>query len=466
MSDLQVLTVDQMRAAEQALIEAGSSELDLMERAGTRCAQWIWRFAAGGSVTLLCGPGNNGGDGYVIARELERRGLEVCVAAPSPPQTPSAQAAAATYSGKVLGCAENLGGDVFVDAGFGSGLSRWLDASWSGALSGLAERHKSCVAIDVPSGVSCDNGALLTDHLPRFDLTLALGAWKHAHRCYPAAQYMGQSRLVGIGIEAVKGAAQLTARPTINAPALDAHKYRRGLVAVIAGAMPGAALLACEAAQRSGAGYVKLLGKIGNRRAPSGLVVQSGDMLAALHDARMRALLIGPGLGRGEAAEARLTQALSANIPCVLDADALHLLRPCMLDTPHMCLATPHDGELEAMCAHFKIAEKDRAARAAHLAQASGLTILAKGPDTLIAAPGEGVHYGPSASSWLSQAGSGDVLAGIALGRMAGGGQSAGQAAREAVWIHREAARLCGAGFTADDLARQVSGSLGAFCAR
>jgi len=144
-----------------------------------------------------------------------------------------------------------------------------------------------------------------------------------------------------------------------------------------------------------------------------------------------------------------------------LDADALLLLKSDMLHQGTSYLATPHDGELEALCCQFAVVAKGRQARAQALAQASGMVIVAKGPDTVVAAPDGRVALAPPASSWLSVAGSGDVLAGIAASRVAKGADPF-TAACEAVWLHGKAARICGVVFTADDLAQAVSSAYAA----
>ena len=455
----QVLTAAQMRRAERALIDAGSSESELMELAGKGCAEWIWRIAAGRSVTVLCGPGNNGGDGYVIARVLEERGLAVQVIAPHPPTAEAARAAAAGFRGAIVQNAESARGDVLVDCLFGTGLTRILSGDHQQLLRSAAARHEYTIAVDLPSGAETDSGAMLGEELPHYDLTLALGAWKPAHFRQPACAHLGELRCVPIGIGSVAGAAQLIERPSIAAPPGDAHKYTRGLACVVAGAMPGAALLACQAAQRSGAGYVKLLGKIGNRRAAPSLVTAGGPLSDTLDDKRIGAVLIGPGLGRDDAARERLKTAIARADRLVLDADALHLLTPAMLRDGAHYLATPHDGELAALCRSFGTQGEDRTSRAIALAAASGMTVLAKGPDSVIAAPDGSVFIAEPATSWLSVAGSGDVLAGIALSRMANG-RSPLDAACEAVWLHGEAARLSGPAFTADDLAAGVPSAM------
>ncbi|WP_324075846.1 MAG: NAD(P)H-hydrate epimerase [Erythrobacter sp.] len=460
MSAAQVLTAAQMRAAEQALFDAGASVSDLMEVAAGGAAEWIRRVAAGRSVTVLCGPGNNGGDGYVIARALREAGNAVTVIAPLDPATDAAKEAKRRWNGPVA-TAASAAGDVFVDCLFGSGLARPLVAEHALLLRDLAARHRYKVAVDVPSGIASDSGVVLNERLPAFDLTLALGAWKFAHWSLPGRSLMGQMRLVPIGIAPVEGAAQLADRPRIAAPATDSHKYRRGLIGIVAGAMPGASLLAAAAAQHAGAGYVKLLSPQTDPRTPADVVSDTAPLGQALADPRMTAVLVGPGLGRDEAARARLGAALAQASALVVDADALMLLTPDMLARKVPILATPHDGELETLCRSFGVIAEGRRDRALALARISGMVVLAKGPDSLVAAPDGRLALGLPAPSWLSVAGSGDVLAGIAASRMAAGCNPF-TAGTEALWLHGEAARRAGPAFTPSLLAERVSEALAA----
>ncbi|MHA7818483.1 MAG: NAD(P)H-hydrate dehydratase [Erythrobacter sp.] len=459
MTDTQILTAAQMRAAEQAVFDTGTGVFELMQIAAGGAAEWIRRIAAGRSVTVLCGPGNNGGDGYVIAHLLREAGNDVTVIAPVEPKTDAAKQAREQWGPQVLTSGGKTHGEVLVDGLFGSGLARPLSAEHALLLRDLAARHHLSVAVDVPSGIASDTGELLNDKLPEFDVTLALGAWKFAHWSLPGRAKMGTLRLVAIGIDPVEGAAQLVTRPDLSAPALDAHKYRRGLAAIVSGAMLGAGRLAAGAAMGAGAGYVKLLGPA-NSDNPA-LVTVSGDLGQALSDERIDAVLVGPGLGRDADAAERLSQALAARKPTVLDADALMTLKPSMLADEIPYLATPHDGELEVLCRSFSVLSEARRERARVLARASNMVVLAKGPDTIIAAPDGRIALAPPASSWLSVAGSGDVLAGIAVSRMAGGADPF-EAACEAVWLHGEAARICGAAFSPLELAQAVPDALAA----
>ena len=461
MSACQVLTSAQMRAAEQALFDAGVSVPDLMETAAGGAAEWIRRIAAGRRVTVLCGPGNNGGDGYVIARRLAEAGHAVEIIAPLPPATEAARQARHRWGGPVATCDMNAHGEVLIDCLFGSGLTRSLSKEHSDLLAALGTQHKLKVAVDVPSGIASDSGAVLGEGLPRFDLTLALGAWKFAHWSLPGRALMGQLRLVPIGIGAVAGAAQLIAKPAITPPAADTYKYKRGLLAIVAGAMPGASLLAARAAQHAGAGYVKLLSPAADPRTPPDIVTETATLEQALADPRMAAVLVGPGLGRDGRAQALLRGSLADAPALVLDADALMLLDPAAATHGKPILATPHDGELAALCRAFGITAEGRRARALALARASGMVVLAKGPDSCVAAPDGRLALAPPASSWLSVAGTGDVLAGIAASRMAAG-EDPFTAACRAIWLHGEAARRVGAAFTPSQLAERVQHALAA----
>jgi hydroxyethylthiazole kinase-like uncharacterized protein yjeF len=458
----QVLTVAQMRAAEEALIAAGSSVDALMQIAGRGAAEWVWRMAAGRPVTVLCGPGNNGGDGYVIAEAIRERGVPVTVVAGTEPKTDAARKAKALFHGEVVGPESAVRGDVLVDCLFGSGLTRGLGAEHLGLLTRLAASHGYRIAVDVPSGVESDSGALLNEGLPRFDLTIALGAWKQAHFLMPACAMMGTLRLVGIGAQPVCGAASVVQRPRLNAPAADAHKYRRGLLGVILGEMPGAAVLAAVAAQGAGAGYVKLLGE-GGAALPVDLVGEARSLPESLADKRWSALLVGPGLGRHAASLEALVEVLASAVPAVFDADALVLLAPRLLaERKAPLVATPHEGELTALEAAFDCqGGGSKVDRARALAAVSGMVIVAKGPDTVIATPDGRTAFAPRASAWLSTAGTGDVLAGTIASRLATRADPFA-AACEGVWLHAEAARRAGPVFTAGKLAEQIAGAYAA----
>lgn len=447
----QILTAAQMREAEEALIAKGESVQSLMERAGTGAVEWVWRMAAGRSVTVLCGPGNNGGDGYVIARVLHQRCVKVQVVAPIDPRTEAAKLARDAYTGPQ---ALDASGDVLVDCLFGTGLSRPLSDDLAALLSRLARQHERLIAVDLPSGVDSDSGELFNTDLPQYDLTVALGAWKAAHWLMPAMEGMGERKLVEIGIGKVGEAARLSTLPTLLPPERAAHKYSRGMLVVVAGAMPGAALLAASAAQHGGAGYVKLFAAEDDDAfaAPSDLVAEQGSLFDLVRDERIDAFLIGPGLGRSAEARSRLDWVLACDLPTVVDADALVLLDPTMLEG-RSCpiIATPHAGELDQLADAFEAVGLDRLEQVQEMAEDIEGVIVAKGPDTLIASAGSPVIVMPPAPSWLSTAGTGDVLAGL-IGSRLTTGVSARRAAEQGCWLHGQAARLSGPAFSAGTL--------------
>jgi hydroxyethylthiazole kinase-like uncharacterized protein yjeF len=262
---------------------------------------------------------------------------------------------------------------------------------------------------------------------------------------------MGRIVVADIGIEAESSLREIS-RPAIRAPGPDDHKYRRGLVLVVGGTMAGAAALAAGAALRAGAGYVILAGEGGT--APEAVVRRSADELdALLGDDRIGALLVGPGLGRDESARRVLDAALASPHPLVLDGDALWLLgeQRNVFSGMQPVIATPHEGEFRRAFGHE--GSKVDAARAA--AAETGMTIVHKGADTVVASPDGRAAIAPPAPHWLASAGTGDVLAGIAAARLAAR-EEPFEAACAAVWLHGRAAELAGPGLIADDLAAHL----------
>jgi len=445
---LPVLTATQMKAAEALALAQGATESDLMERAGLGVADWVLRLCSGHDVLILCGPGNNGGDGYVAARYLRERGMEVRIAATGEPTTDVAADNRTRWDGPVEAIETAAPATILVDALFGTGLSRPLDPALATRLAALVAAASYSVAVDVPSGVASDDGARLGGG-PSFDLTLALGALKPAHVLQPAASHCGALRVIDIGVDTASEVALLS-RPALSPPGPLDHKYSRGMVAVVAGLMPGAAVLTSIAALRSGAGYVALHGGAGG---PNALVHRECDS-DALADRRIAALVIGPGLGRGADAAHRLALALAARHAMIVDGDALHLVTLDQLRAyPAPLILTPHAGEFSALFGKLPGSKIDQARMAA---RRSGAVVVFKGADTVIAAPDGQVRVAINASPWLSTAGTGDVLAGAIAAALAGG-MTAFDAAGAGVWLHHRAAQLCGAAFIADDLAQALS---------
>jgi hydroxyethylthiazole kinase-like uncharacterized protein yjeF len=433
-----VLTVAEMRAAEN---NGGVPLQILMDRAGHALAESVWRFGGGQRVLIACGPGNNGGDGYVAARWLMAWGLDVSIAATEDPKTEMAIAARAVWGGPVGTLEAAPSAPVLVDAVFGTGLTRALPPEIAGPLHRVASSANVVIAADLPSGLGTDDGR---DHgAIRADITIAFGAVKPAHLLQPGASLCGKVRIADIGIACI-GSASVLQKPTLAAPGPNDHKYTRGMVVVVGGAMGGAAALSATAAARSGAGYVVGIGITGE--IPHAIVRRDADFLPGLlNDERVGAVVIGPGLGHGDRARELLAKAITSDRSLVLDGDALQSDLPRRSEPVIM---TPHAGEFARM---FGDSEASKIDRARNAAEQSGATIVFKGADTVIASPGGRVTLCPPASAWLSTAGTGDVLAGIA-GAMLARGLASHNAACAAVWLHGEAARRAGRAMIADDL--------------
>ena len=446
-----ILTAEQMRLAEQAAIDAGVGVEQLMERAGEGLAEAAYRFAGPMPTLILCGPGNNGGDGYVAARILAERGVEVRIAALSEPKSDAAKWARSQWNGEV----EQLSGDtspapLMIDALFGTGLKRGLEERLAGQMGRLAEAAVLTVACDLPSGIEADSGAELS-LVPRFNLTVTFGALKPAHRLFPAMHKCGRVVLADIGIDAE------TIWHEIGPPRLPpidptANKYNRGLVSIVGGQMPGAAALAAIAASKGGAGTVRLYARDPLGNVPAAIVQGREWDEEGL---RRGSFLIGPGLGRDKRASKILKEVLDSGRPVVIDADALRLLTPEQLSGlahEQRPILTPHGGEFEHLFGKLGGSKVEQTLQAA---RRTNSVIAYKGPDTIVAAPDGRVAFAPPAPSYLASAGSGDVLAGIAAAILSRVDDSF-EAACAAVWLHGRAAEIAGPQMIADDLAAAV----------
>lgn len=444
-----ILTAAAMHDAETAAAASGTSLAELMERAGAALADWAWRMAAGRPIRILAGPGNNGGDAYVAARLLAARGASVDVIALAPPRTDLAQAAAIAWGGAVLGMdAPTLPGSLMIDCLFGTGLDRPLAADAIVMLDRHGAVASAILAADLPSGVGSDDGRLLGCGHPA-TATLALGALKPAHLLFPAAAQCGRVIYADIGVDALSNV-RVATMPVLDPSGWDDHKYSRGMVAVVAGQMAGAAELAARASARAGAGYVLLAGSKLAPAAPFAIVRKARVELDTLADTRIGAVVIGCGLGDGEGDLARLDAALASGRPLVLDAGAIHPALANGITVP--AILTPHGGEFDRAFGAGSGSKIDRTRAAAQSARA---VIIHKGADTVIAAPDGRVAVAPPAPFWLASAGTGDVLAGIA-GAMLARGLAPFEAAQAAVLLHAAAARRAGPGLIADDLVAQA----------
>jgi hydroxyethylthiazole kinase-like uncharacterized protein yjeF len=439
-----ILTAEQMRAAERRAIDAGTPETELMERAGRALAEAVRLYAGPRETLVLCGPGNNGGDGYVAARYLAEAGYPVRIAALAEPAADAARWARGQWKGPVEPFESASQAPIVIDCLFGTGLSRGLEQAVFQRLLLLIDKAMVAVACDLPSGVESDDGALLSP-IGTYDLTVTFGALKPAHRAMPAMARIGRVVLADIGIEPPTGWFEID-RPELPPLNPQGHKYSRGLVHCLAGHMPGAIALAASAAAKSGAGYVRISTSLPINGLPSSIVQTGG---ADLQDERIGCILVGPGLGDVPQV---LTLALTAPRPIVIDADAIGLVGSPNRLHGHDTILTPHEGEFRTLFGEIAGSKPERAMEAARRSQS---VVVYKGPDTLVAAPDGRLGFAPPAPAWLASAGTGDVLAGM-IAALRARGLEAFDAACAAVWLHGRSAELAGPGMIADDLVQAI----------
>lgn len=444
-----ILTAEAMRAAEQAAIDGGTSVEQLMERAGAALAEAVYRFAGPTSTLFLCGPGNNGGDGYVAARHLGERGVPVRIAALVEPRSDAAKAARSKWNGEVEPLSDSTASaPVVVDCLFGTGLRHSLEESVSKQLQRLCGDAVVRVACDLPSGVESDSGTDLGT-TPSFDMTVTFGALKPAHRLFPAMDKCGRVVLADIGIAADTRWHEIGV-PSL--PPLDpgGHKYDRGLVHALAGTMPGAIALAAKAAALAGAGYVRVSTSRHIDNLPASVVQMD---TAEVNDERIGCILVGPGMGDIPQV---LTLALTSKAPKVVDADAIsHLGDPERLKGQD-AIVTPHEGEFRRLFGEIAGTKPERALEAA---RRSGAVIVYKGADTVVASPDGRLGSRPPAPAWLASAGTGDVLSGV-IAAMRARGMDAFDAACAGAWLQGKAAEIAGPEMIADDLVNAIPRAL------
>ena len=474
-----LLDVHQMGEADRLTVAAGRSAIELMANAGSGVAIEIKRRWPAGSAIVLCGPGNNGGDGFVVARHLLAAGWTVRVALLGLRDRLSGAAAhhANLWAGEVLPLVPEVlaGADLVVDAIFGAGLGRPLDGAAADTLAAAAERDLTIVAVDVPSGLMGDTGEVLG--AVKAALTVTFFRKKPGHLLLPGKQLCGEVVVVDIGISpAVLD--QIVPQAFENDPVLwladlpvphdCGNKCTRGHALVSGGyPMTGAARMAARAAARAGAGlttvavpaialpiYAATLTSIMVKP-----LVTPEDFSHLLADRHFSACLLGPGAGVGEETRLRALAILATGRPTLLDADALTSFqdKPADLDQAIIgpCVMTPHDGEF---CRLFNPGG-DKLTRTRAAALRSGAIIVLKGGDTVIASPDVRAIINTNAPPTLATAGAGDVLGGIILGLLAQGMEPF-LAAAAAVWLHGAAATRFGPGLIAEDLPDLLPGVL------
>lgn len=459
---LELLTPKQMSDADRLTIEGGISGLTLMENAGRAVARAIRARYAPCRTLVLCGPGNNGGDGYVTARLLAQQGWPVTLASTGAPRKGTdAAAAAALWHGPSARFGARAAGraDLVIDAIFGAGLSRDVD----GVTAETLRAARRVVAIDVPSGLDGGTGAVL-GYAPQAAVTVTFFRRKPGHLLLPGRDLCGELLVADIGIPA-KVLARVKPDCFVNGPGLWTlrsasaadNKYTRGTVTICGGTMPGAARLAALAARHGGAGLVSIA--VENAAAfvatEPGTIVMAGRLASLLEDAGRRVWVCGPGLGR-EAARAALPVLLKAERQIVVDADALSAFAGAADGLRGATVLTPHEGEFTRV---FGPIEGGRLAAARGAAKRTGAVVVLKGSDTVVAAPDGRAAINANAPAWLATAGSGDVLSGLVAAQLAQG-MAPFEAAASAVWLHGEAGRIAGEGLVAEDLLPAIARAL------
>jgi hydroxyethylthiazole kinase-like uncharacterized protein yjeF len=456
-----LLTPEQMAAVDRAAPSAGVSSLTLMENAGRAVGRAIRQRYRPCRVLVLCGPGNNGGDGYVVARLLAQEGWPVAVAALAEPRAGGdAAVMRRRWAGPMRGffAAEAARAELVVDAVFGAGLGRDIAPEVAEVLRAAGR----VVAIDTPSGVDGATGAV-RGYAPKAEMTVTFVRLKPGHLLLPGRDLCGTRILADIGmpdaaLRAVEATSFANGPGLWRLPALEAQgqKYTRGMLTVLAGSeMAGASRLASMGARRAGAGLLTLaVAGSGDvlRSTEPGLIVSEKPVDELLEDDRRKTWLCGPGLGLGRAGEA-LPKLIAARRRIVADADALGACAGAPERLRGVSVITPHGGEFSKLFGPLG-EDKSRAARDA--AARIGAVVVLKGSDTVIASPDGRVAINHNAPPSLATAGSGDVLAGIIAGLLTQG-MAAWESAAAGVWLHGEAARQAGgatgAGLIAEDLA-------------
>ncbi|MBN8197505.1 NAD(P)H-hydrate dehydratase [Thalassospira povalilytica] len=466
----EILTTDQMYDADRRTIDGGIAGDVLMENAGRAVYEEIVRHWSPRSVSVLCGPGNNGGDGFVIARLLREAGWSVRLGLMG--DVAALKGDAAHHAARWEGASERLspalvvGADLVVDCIFGAGLARDITDDIAVLVTTINSSTASVVSVDVPTGVDGNTG-MIRGCAIKADLTVTFCRAKPGHYLLPGRLMCGELAIRDIGIsDQIISEIRPNCwrndpvlwRAGIHWPGLDGHKYHRGhLLAFGGAAMTGATRLVARAARRSGVGLLTVVSDpavlpIYGADSPGVMTAPIGQIETLLNDCRHNAFVIGPGYGVGDDTRSLVLKLLHQCRSTVLDADALTSFAD---DPSTLCFAvqgptvlTPHEGEFGRL---FPDIEGDKLTRARAAAKRSGATVLIKGADTVIAAPDGRAAISAIEAPWLATAGSGDVLAGIICGLMAQGMEMF-DAACMGVWLHGRCGADIGPGLIAEDI--------------
>lgn len=490
--DLVLLTNEEMGRADGLAVASGVPSRTLMENAGRIVARAARELpGCGQRIGVLCGPGNNGGDGFVAARYLRESGFEVRLALLGPASALKGDAAVMAERWGThpdpLSPASIADVDLVIDAMFGSGLTRPITGVAADVIASLNASGLPVLAVDVPSGLDGSSGHP-TGPVVQATRTATFFRRKPGHLLMPGRLLCGPVFVGDIGTpEDVLG--DIGARTWANAPGLwirhfpwprlDGHKYSRGHALIVSGAAAhtGAARLGARGALRAGAGLVTVASPEDavqvNAAHLTAIMLTSFDGSAGLArilaDKRKNAVLLGPALGVGEGTRQLIDAALASGAAAVLDADAItsfadaadSLFAAIAANKARPVVLTPHDGEFQRLFGDH--GQESKLARARAAAKRSGAIVVLKGPDTVIAAPDGRAAINENAPPWLATAGAGDVLGGIVTGLLAQG-MPAFEAASAAVWLHGASAGAFGPGLIAEDLPETLPQVLRTLC--
>jgi len=480
---MEVLTTTEMERADRLTIAAGTPGFALMMSAGQAVAEAAMDLVGEGSIVVVAGRGNNGGDGFVAAAELAARGREVSVILLCERDSLQGDAALAAKGWKfpVLPFNPQAIGKpaLIIDALFGAGLNRPVKGEPHEMIEAINANGAPVLSVDLPSGINGTSGSVMGVAIDAVE-TVTFFRRKPAHLLLPGRMHCGRVRVADIGIDA-QVLDEIRPQTSENipqawknsfpVPRIDGHKYARGHAIVVSGgiASTGAARLSARGALRAGAGLVTLASPrealAVNAAALTAVMVCAIDTVVEfaelLTDKRLNACVIGPGAGVGSHTRDFVHTALSAKRHLVLDADALtsfaeapdRLFESIKSSADPQVVLTPHEGEFPRLFSDSsnKHPNRSKLERVRDAAQRSGAVVLLKGPDTVVASPDGRTTIAANAPPWLATAGAGDVLAGIIAGLLAQG-VAAFEAASIGVWMHGEAAREAGPGLIAEDL--------------
>lgn len=463
------MTVEEMRAIDDASAAAGVPTRTLMENAGRAVAEAIVGRFPQQSTAVLCGPGNNGGDGWVAARLLRKMGWPVWVETLVPRAALKGDAAdaAKAWSGETFDLGKSgRKAELFIDALFGAGLSRPLEGE--AARLAVILPAERVIAIDVPSGVHGDDGNPIGDVCFEAALTVTSVRKKPAHLLMPSRAWCGDVVVADIGApDSVVAAQNITLHENnpclwrLPWPEADTHKHERGHAIVASGGhtRTGAARLSARSALRAGAGLVTVLSPedalTENAAQLTAIMLRAGEDEASFAEAARaaQAMVIGPAFGTSDAHYKLLLAAMNTQprCPLVLDADALTLLAPLTHGLDARDVMTPHVGEFRRAFPGIWSASQNPVEAARAAAAYARCVVLLKGPSTVIAAPDGRAIVNTTGTPFLATAGSGDVLAGLIAGLIAQG-MASFEAAAAGAWVHGRAGEALGPGLTADEL--------------